>query len=117
LEHLLALCLFADANAVEPPNAQQPTNTCTTPMTPDSLTLLTAIAPGAIPSPTSFTANVTTFQGTFPVTFTLVSGSPGPTPLGVTAQDTTWSEGTTSASMTVSGCPYFGETMCSIHTN
>jgi hypothetical protein len=111
------LCLFANANAVEPPNAQEPTNTCTTPMTPDALTLLTAIAPGAISSPTSFTANVTTFQGTFPVTFTLVSGDPGTTPFGVTAQSMTWSEGTTPTSIAVSGCPYFGETTCTVHTN
>ena len=81
-------------------------------MMANALTMLSNIRPNQIPTPTSFTAEVTSYSGTLPAaTFTLVSGDPGAT-RGVTPQAITWAEGTTINSITIGNCPYFGQTSC-----
>ena len=112
------LCTFANVNAVEPPNANDPTANCGTPMIANALTLLSNVRPNQIPTPTSFTADVTSYSGTqSSVMFTLVAGDPGATIHGVMPQAISWAEGTTTTSIAIAGCPYFGETTCSIQSH
>ena len=111
------LCTFANSNAYEPPNTNDPTGICNTPQMANALTMLSNIRPNQIPTPTSFTADVTSYSGTLPaVMFTLVSGDPGAT-RGITPQSISWSEGTTIAAITIDGCPYFDQTTCQVMSN